>query len=169
MKKISLFILSISLVLLCSCAAQKPADSGNSATTAIPSATHSPTQSSESAEASSTSPAPESASPAASSQTNAWPDEFKGNLPTPVCKITDIMRYDEKSMSGKLTIVSFSGMSKADAEKYVEALKSMGFSGGITLSDDSKIAFSGVGKDQAAQNGVNFMYSVSDQTGTISY
>lgn len=150
MKKITLLIiLSISLILLCACTSQKSTSSDNSSNT--DSSTQSSTQSGNSA------------------QLDQWPEEFNGKLPTPVCKITDVMRYDENSMSGKLTIVNFSDMSKADAETYVEELKALGFSGGITLNDGTRIAFSGVGTDQSAQNGVNFMYLDSDQTGTIAY
>ena len=152
MKKITLmFILSISLILLCACTSQKSTAGDTSESTDASKSTQSSIQSSN------------------SSQLDQWPDEFKGKLPTPVCKITDVMRYDENSMSGKLTIVNFSDMSKADAETYVEDLKAMGFTGGISLNDGTKIAFSGVGTDETAANGVNFMYVDSDQTGTISY
>lgn len=152
MKKITLLIiLLISLILFGACSSQKSTAGDTSANTDASSSSQSSTQSSD------------------SSQPAQWPDEFKGKLPTPVCKITDVMRYDENSMAGKLTIVNFSDMSKADAEAYVESLKAMGFSGGITLNDGTKIAFSGVGTDESAKNGVNFMYLDSDQTGTISY
>lgn len=100
---------------------------------------------------------------------NQWPSEFEGKLPKPDCKVTNVARYDEKSMSGKLTIVSFSDMSKENAEKYVKELKDVGFSGGMEISNDKKIIFSGVGKDASAKNGVNFDYDISAKTGTISY
>jgi len=152
MKKITLLIiLSISLVLLCACTPQKATTGDASESTDTSSSTQSSTQSSD------------------SSQLDQWPDEFKGKIPTPVCKITNVMRYDEKSMSGKLTIVEFTDMSKSDAETYVEDLKALGFTGGISLNDGTKIAFSGVGTDETAANGINFMYLDSDQTGTISY
>ena len=144
-------VLALSMVLLAGCSQQKSTASTTSANTDTSKATQSSSQSSNAA------------------QLAQWPDEFNGKLPTPVCKITDVTRYDEKSMSGKLTIVSFSDMSLADARAYVEALKSMGFSGGMTIDDGTKIVFSGVGTDSSAQNGVNFMYQNSDQTGTISY
>jgi len=154
MKKITLIIiLSISLILLCACTPQKSSAGNASESTDASASTQSstPTLNSD------------------SSQLDQWPDEFKGKLPTPVCKITNVTRYDEKSMSGKLTIVNFTDMSKADAETYVENLKAMGFSGGIYLNDGTKIVFSGVGTDKSATNGVNFMYLDSDQTGMISY
>jgi len=152
MKKITLMIiLSISLILLCACTPQKSSAGNASESTDASASTQSSTLNSD------------------SSQLDQWPDEFKGKLPTPVCKITNVTRYDEKSMSGKLTIVDFTDMSKADAETYVENLKTMGFSGGIYLNDGTKIVFSGVGTDKSATNGVNFMYLDSDQTGTISY
>ena len=156
MKRITLLIiLSISLILLCACTPQKSTAGDTSANKDASSSTQSSSQN--------------STQSSDSSQLAQWPDEFKGKLPTPVCKITDVMHYDENSMSGKLTIVNFSDMSKADAEAHVENLKAMGFSGGITLNDGTKIAFSGVGTDESAKNGVNFMYLDSDQTGTISY
>ena len=150
MKKITLFILlSISLIMLCACTPQKSTTADSSGNTS--SSTQSSTQSSNSI------------------QLDQWSTEFEGKLPTPVCKITDVMRYDENSMSGKLTIVNFSDMSKADAEKYVEELKAKGFSGGVTVNDGTKIAFSGMLNEDPAQNGVNFLYTNSDQTGTISF
>jgi len=152
MKKITLFIiLAISLILFCACTPQKSTADNASTNTDASATTQGSTQSSD------------------SSQLAKWPDEFNGKLPTPVCKITDVTRYDENSMSGKLTIVNFTDMSKADAETYVDSLKALGFSGGVDLNDGTKIVFSGIGTDQSAKNGVNFMYLNSDQTGTISY
>ena len=152
MKKITLFIiLAITLILFCACTPQKSTAGDAPANTDASATTQGSTQSSD------------------SSQLAKWPDEFNGKLPTPVCKITDVTRYDENSMSGKLTLVNFSDMSKADAETYVASLKAMGFSSGIDLNDGTKIVFSGVGTDQSAENGINFMYLNSDQTGTISY
>jgi hypothetical protein len=155
----SLFAL---MFLLCSCSG-----SGNSAQSNTASNTSG--GSSSSANTSSSDATQSSASSSTAGQSVGWPDEFKGVLPTPVGTITGVMRYDEKSLSGKLTIVTFSGMSKENAALYVTQLKGLGFSGGVELSTDTMIMFSGVIKDSSDLNGVNFLYSVSDGTGTISH
>lgn len=158
MKKFNLIIvLAALLFLLCSCTASNGSSSKPAASSAVAEATSSTSQSA----AASTSQD--------SSKAAQWPDEFKGKLPTPVCKITDVTRYDEKSMSGKLTIVTFTDMSKEDAQKFVQGLKDLGFKDGVDLDSNEKIVFSGVNQDQTAQNGVNFMYSVTDKSGSIAY
>ncbi len=145
--------------VLCSCSASGTSAQSNTAGSAGTSTSS----------GTSTNTAQSSTSSSTAEQSVGWPDEFKGVLPTPVGTITGVMRYDEKSLSGKLTIVTFSGMSKENAASYVTQLKGLGYSSGVELSTDTMIMFSGVINDSSDLNGVNFLYSVSDGTGTISH
>lgn len=169
MRKIC-FVTIILTLFLCSCSINQKTDSNKKAyipKTLKTEAALTADNSSKNKE--STSAKSSSGSSGSKYSNNDWPREFEGKLPKPDCKITNVARYDEKSMSGKLTIVNFSDMSKENAEKYVKELKDMGFSGGIEISNDKKIIFSGVGKDSSAKNGINFDYDESAKNGSISY
>ncbi|MDP4121333.1 MAG: hypothetical protein Q8876_09830 [Bacillota bacterium] len=166
MRKICSAIIIILALFLCSCSANLKGDSNVSANTSQ----------AQKAQVASTADTKSNISESASvksgssvDNTTGWPGEFDGKLPKPDCTITGVIRYDENSMSGKLTLVNFSDMSKENAEKYVKELKDMGFANGLDMDNDTKIVFSGVGNDASAKNGVNFMYDVSTKSGSISY
>lgn len=112
----------------------------------------------------------------ADATTLSWPVEHMKDLPVPKGTVSKISKYldmkyltPEDTTIPNLIIVEVSDMTKEDAASYVQQLKDLGFSGGLSVSDDENIAFSGVGTNSDAPNGINFTYVIDTKTATISY
>ncbi|MFA6940134.1 MAG: hypothetical protein WCQ54_04020 [Clostridiaceae bacterium] len=91
-----------------------------------------------------------------------WPGDLMIDIPEPKIKITAVLKDDSK---GQCT-VAFAELSNEDAKAYVAKLKSNGYSGGMELSDENSILFSGIdGKGSQAC----FAYNAATKEGTISY
>lgn len=95
-----------------------------------------------------------------------WPEKLMGNMPVPECEIVSVFEYDASSMSGELTMVNYSGMSKEFAGKYISMLTELGFADGVSSAKDDSMIFSGTAPDKSA---VNFDYNSKTQGGNISY
>lgn len=93
-----------------------------------------------------------------------WPGDLMGNLPAPKCKITSVDKGGQ--LAPDLIVVAFGEMEKADAEEYLKQLNALEYTGGVSISSEDKIMFSGVDSKNA---GANLDYNVKDKTGYISY
>lgn len=91
-----------------------------------------------------------------------WPKEHMGSLPEIKGKITGVLR-DEKTQNCSIV---FSEMTLEDAKEYIENMKKLGYSNGMTFSDSETLMISGTAKDNSE---ASFTYNSSTKEGTVSY
>ncbi|NMC57229.1 MAG: hypothetical protein GYA50_08425 [Eubacteriaceae bacterium] len=91
----------------------------------------------------------------------SWPQDNMGDLAKPNAKITGVI----KGESDKSCAVTFSDMTKSDAEAYISAIKQHGYQSLIEFTDDESIMFSG----QKNNITVTFTYNTSAKEGSVSY
>ncbi len=89
-----------------------------------------------------------------------YPTDKMGNLPNIFPKITWVAS-DSSACS-----IAFEGLSKEDAEGYVDTLTSLGYTDGLSGEDSSGITFV---KTDSAGNNVWFSYDPSNGTGALIY
>lgn len=94
----------------------------------------------------------------------AWPEELMVNIPNPNpnCKITAILKND-KSLQ---CTVAFSGLSEEDSKEYVRKLKSIGYSGGLELTDESGTIYGGQSSNGST---ISYIYNITSKEGVITY
>ena len=85
-----------------------------------------------------------------------------GNLPKPDATITGVVDNGDQGCS-----VVFSDMNKADAEKYVESIKALGYTeNAMNMSDDESIFYMGSIQDGAM---ATLTYTIETGEGMIAY
>ncbi len=100
--------------------------------------------------------------PTVSGDAAAWPKEKMGDLVRPNAPITAVVSDDVNASY----IVAFADMSKEDAEKYVENLKTQGYTAITELTDAQGILFVG---QNAAGSQVTFAYDFAEKDGSVTY
>lgn len=91
-----------------------------------------------------------------------WPGDAMGNLPEPDAAIIGFVDNGDQGCS-----VAFGEMSKADAEKYVEFLKDLGYTENpMSMSDDNSIFYMGSAQDGAM---ATLTYTIETGEGMIAY
>lgn len=91
-----------------------------------------------------------------------WPGEVMGNLPVPKADISCVM----KDNNSTICTVGLSNFEKAEAEKYFETLKGMGFKGGLTAVDADSLILTGTRDDGTS---INFVYNPDPKEATIAF
>lgn len=103
------------------------------------------------------------------STTFTYTDDEKG-LDWPKDKMGDLPKLDATIQaavdSGNGYVISFTKLSKKDAEDYVKDLKLEGFEASLDSATSDAIMFYGTNDDEAF---VMFVYDVGDEAGTLTY
>jgi len=88
-----------------------------------------------------------------------WPTKSMGNITPVTCKVVAVWTETNGAT------VSFEGMQRAEADKYISDFESNGYTNGYETEDGSGLLFV---KTDSNGNTITFGYS-PDGTGTISY
>lgn len=91
----------------------------------------------------------------------AWPKDAMGGLPEPKAKVTFVINGGE----GKGCSVGIEEFENADAKKYMETLKELGYKALMTVEDKESMMFVGQ-KDKIS---VNFTYNITSKEGAVTY
>lgn len=92
-----------------------------------------------------------------------WPQDKMGDLPRIDSPIKGVMKGDYG------TIVTFAGVSKDIAKKYIEGLKELDYEAMVETEDSEVITFYGSKAIDDKKANIMFTYDVKEQTAMLTY
>lgn len=91
-----------------------------------------------------------------------WPGDAMGNLPKPDAAIIGVVDNGDQGCS-----VAFGEMSRADAEQYIESIKTLGYTeSSMNMADDESIFYMGSTQDGTM---ATLTYTIETEEGMIVY
>ena len=92
-----------------------------------------------------------------------WPQDKMGDLPKIDSPIKGVMKGEYG------TIVTFAGVTKEAAKKYIEGLKDLGYEAMVETEDSEVITFYGSKAVDDKTANIMFTYDVEEQTAMLTY